>query len=49
VNGPMNLAFPLTVTIQGHMTNRIHTTLGDGGAPVRVVTTNGPLTIHHSR
>lgn len=49
VNGPMNLAFPLTVTIQGHMTNRIHTTLGDGGPPVRVVTTNGPLTIHHSR
>lgn len=49
VNGPMNLAFPLTVTIQGRMTNRIHTTLGDGGAPVRVVTTNGPLTIHHSR
>ncbi|HEY6225350.1 MAG TPA: hypothetical protein VIW26_16325 [Gemmatimonadales bacterium] len=49
VNGPMNLAFPLTVTIQGHMTNRIHTTLGDGGPPVRVVTTNGPLTIHHAR
>lgn len=49
VNGPMNLAFPLTVTIQGRMTNRIHTTLGDGGPPVRVVTTNGPLTIHHSR
>lgn len=48
VNGPMNLAFPLTVTIQGRMTNRIHTTLGAGGAPVRVVTTNGPLTIHHS-
>lgn len=48
VNGPMNLAFPLTVTIQGRMTNRIHTTLGDGGPPVRVVTTNGPLTIHHA-
>lgn len=48
VNGPMNLAFPLTVTIQGRMTNRIHTTLGDGGAPVRVVTTNGPMTIHHA-
>jgi DUF4097 and DUF4098 domain-containing protein YvlB len=49
VNGPMNLAFPLTVTIQGRMTNRIHTTLGDGGPPVRVVTTNGPMTIHHAR
>jgi hypothetical protein len=49
VNGPMNLAFPLTVTIQGRMTSRIHTTLGSGGAPVRVVTTNGPMTIHHAR
>ncbi len=48
VNGPMSLSFPLTVTIQGRITNRIHTTLGDGGAPVRVVTTNGPLTIHHT-
>ncbi|HET7379303.1 MAG TPA: hypothetical protein VFJ24_04605 [Gaiellales bacterium] len=49
VNGPMNLSFPLTVTIQGRMTNRIQTTLGDGGPSVRVVTTNGPLTIHHAR
>jgi hypothetical protein len=49
VNGPMNLAFPLTVTIQGRMTNRIHTTLGGGGPTVRVVTTNGPMTIHHAR
>ncbi len=49
VNGPMNLAFPLTVTIQGRMTNRIHTTLGAGGPSIRVVTTNGPMTIHHAR
>ena len=49
VNGPMDLAFPLTVTIQGHMTNRIRTTLGQGGAPIRVVTTNGPLTIRRAR
>ena len=49
VNGPMNIDFPLTVTIQGRMTNRIRTTLGDGGSPVRVVTTNGPITIHRSR
>jgi DUF4097 and DUF4098 domain-containing protein YvlB len=49
VNGPMDLSFPLTVTIQGHMTNRIRTTLGQGGAPVRVVTTNGPLTIRRAR
>ena len=49
VNGPMNVAFPLTVTVQGHVTQRIQTTLGEGGAPVRVVTTNGPLTIRRAR
>lgn len=49
VNGPMDLNFPLTVTVQGHLTNRIRTTLGDGGSTVRVVTTNGPLTIRHAR
>jgi hypothetical protein len=49
VNGPMDVAFPLTVTVQGHLTNRIQTTLGQGGAPVRVVTTNGPLTIRRAR
>lgn len=48
VNGPMDLGFPLTVTVQGHVTNRIRATLGDGGAPVRVVTTNGPLTIRRA-
>jgi Toastrack DUF4097 len=49
VNGPMDLAFPLTVTIQGRVSNRIQTTLGRGGAPVRVVTRNGPLTIRRAR
>jgi DUF4097 and DUF4098 domain-containing protein YvlB len=49
VNGPMDLAFPLTVTIQGRLTNRIQATLGQGGAPVRVVTRNGPLTIRRAR
>jgi hypothetical protein len=49
VNGPMDVAFPLTMTVQGHVTNRIQTTLGQGGAPVRVVTTNGPLTIRRAR
>lgn len=48
VNGPMDVAFPLTVTVQGHVTNRIRTTLGAGGAPIRVVTTNGPLTIRRA-
>lgn len=45
VNGPMTVAFPLTVTIQGRIGRRITTTLGAGGAPVRVVTTNGPVEI----
>jgi putative adhesin len=49
VNGPMDVAFPLTVTVQGHVTDRIRTTLGAGGAPIRVVTTNGPLTIRRAR
>jgi hypothetical protein len=48
VNGPMDLAFPLTVTVQGRLTHRIRATLGRGGAPVRVVTTNGPLTIRRA-
>jgi DUF4097 and DUF4098 domain-containing protein YvlB len=48
VNGPMDLAFPLTVTVQGRLTQRIQSTLGEGGATVRVVTTNGPLTIRRA-
>ncbi|HEY7685679.1 MAG TPA: DUF4097 family beta strand repeat-containing protein [Gemmatimonadales bacterium] len=49
VNGPMDLGFPLTVTMQGRMNQRIQSTLGEGGATVRVVTTNGPLTIRRAR
>ena len=49
VNGPMDLTFPLTVRVQGRLSQRIQSTLGDGGAPVRVVTTNGPLTIRRAR
>jgi hypothetical protein len=48
VNGPMDLAFPLTVTMQGRLNQRIQSTLGQGGATVRVVTTNGPLTIRRA-
>lgn len=48
VDGPRNVAFPLTVTLQGHVTDRIRTTPGAGGAPIRVVTTNGPLTIRRA-
>jgi DUF4097 and DUF4098 domain-containing protein YvlB len=45
VNGPMSVDFPLTVTMQGRLHKQIVTTLGSGGAPVRVVTTNGPVEI----
>ena len=49
VNGPMDVGFPMTVTISGRVKNRISTTLGNGGAPVRVVTTNGPMTVRRAR
>lgn len=49
VNGPMDLQIPLTVTLSGRVRDRIHTTLGKGGSPVRVVTTNGPITIRKAR
>ncbi|HEV8263909.1 MAG TPA: hypothetical protein VGQ06_03090 [Gemmatimonadales bacterium] len=45
VNGPMHVGFPLTVTLSGRVTDRISTTLGTGGPLVRVVTTNGPMTV----
>jgi DUF4097 and DUF4098 domain-containing protein YvlB len=42
-NGPFDVDFPVTVTVRGRMGRNINTTLGSGGAPIRVVTTNGPL------
>jgi hypothetical protein len=42
-NGPMVIDYPLT--LQGRIDRHISTTLGDGGARVRVVTTNGPLRV----
>ena len=42
-NGPMRIDFP--VTVQGRIGRRIETTLGQGGATIRAVTTNGPVTI----
>lgn len=45
VNGPMVTRVPLTITVQGSLRDRIQSKLGKGGPPVRVVTTNGPLTI----
>lgn len=43
VNGPMNIDIP--VTVQGRFPRRFTTELGRGGAPVRVVTTNGPVNV----
>jgi len=48
VNGPMTIGFPLTVTIQGRVGHRISTRLGSGGAPIRVVTTNGPVEVQRT-
>ncbi len=45
VNGPMRVDIPITLQGRIGRLSRITTTLGSGGAPVRVVTTNGPLTI----
>src|ERR1043165_2267454 len=49
VNGPMDVGFPMTVTISGRVKDRITTTLGSGGPPIRVVTTNGPMTVRRGR
>jgi DUF4097 and DUF4098 domain-containing protein YvlB len=45
VNGGLRIDFPITV--QGELTSRrgITTTLGSGGPPVRVRTTNGGVTV----
>lgn len=43
VNGGLSFDFP--VTVQGRMTRRLTTDLGSGGAPIRVVTTNGGVTV----
>jgi hypothetical protein len=44
VNGPMAIDFP--VTLQGRIDlRRLSMDIGGGGAPVRVVTTNGPVNV----
>ncbi len=43
VNGGMTLDFP--VTVQGRIGRRLSVDLGDGGAPIRVITTNGGVKI----
>jgi hypothetical protein len=42
-NGGINLDFP--IQIQGRLGRQFSTTLGRGGAPVRVITSNGGVTI----
>jgi hypothetical protein len=44
VNGPMRIDFP--VTLQGVIGRHITTQLGNGGAPIKAITTNGPVAIH---
>jgi len=46
-NGPMRVDFP--VTLQGKIGRRLETDLGSGGAPIRAITTNGPLVVKRSR
>ena len=44
VNGPMEINFPITV--QGRIDPRhLSMDIGGGGPPIRVVTTNGPVSI----
>jgi DUF4097 and DUF4098 domain-containing protein YvlB len=44
VNGPMSIDFP--IVMQGRISmRRITTDLGQGGVPIRVVTTNGPVVV----
>lgn len=42
-NGSLSVDFP--VTVRGRIGDRLETELGQGGAPIRVVTTNGGVTI----
>lgn len=42
-NGRVSTDFPITV--QGRLTQEIHTTLGSGGVKIRAMTTNGGVTI----
>ena len=42
-NGGLHIDFP--VTVQGRVTKRLSVTLGDGGPPIRAITTNGGVHI----
>lgn len=45
INGRLTVGFPIAVTLSGRRTDRLQVTLGSGGPPVRVVTTNGPAAV----
>src|SRR5690606_23477122 len=47
INGPLSSDVPLTITRLGRRSH-IDTVLGSGGPRVRVVTTNGPVSIRRS-
>lgn len=47
VNGPMNLDLEQPIPVRGRITRRLRTTLGNGGPPVRAVTTNGPVVLEN--
>lgn len=47
VNGPFTTEVPLMVTSLGRRSQRIDTTIGQGGPLIRAVTTNGPVSIAH--
>jgi hypothetical protein len=47
-NGPFSSDIPLAVTLRGRVRGPINATLGSGGAPIRVVTTNGPISIRRT-
>ncbi len=48
VNGRLAVDFPISVRTAGRRAS-IQATLGDGGAPVRVMTTNGPVSVNRAQ
>lgn len=45
-NGPISTAVPVTVTGSLLRGGQLQTTLGSGGAPIRIATTNGPAVLN---
>ena len=46
VNGGLDFDFPITV--RGRLNRRVNATLGEGGPPIRVTTTNGGVSVRRS-